>query len=524
MSIIHVSNDKNIDYLKQFILNELPTTFRYFNSRTIDIINNHIITVLYIIDNTPVGYAHIDYNVSDNKHWFGICILNVWQKKGIGKCLINYVIQKFKSMKSAPVYLAVDNDNLHAKKLYLSTGFKEIEFTKKYTIMELVDTLLYLPVSYGEALDKLTILDIKRSKITDASKLADVENEYLKLYTILEKDILKYQFLYSLLKTINLDIWIKQDIFRYSTDETEKNKLCKDIISLNDSRFRIKNKINMLTSSSIKEQKSYIPNKAVILTHLGLGDNITATPAVRYFSTLYDEIIVIAKKRNAANVRSFYADDPTIFILEINDDDSDLYVDNKKMLRTLAETHKIITCGCHSPSQKPYTYLPFNFYDDMGLSYSIFWDYFHIPSNEESKEMFKIIRDNNISNYIFMHNTSSQGIVFNSEKALNHFNINKNDTLIINPNINMYNESDIFYDIAKQFINKPLIQYVDTLINADMMLMSDSSFVCISMLLPLKSTQNYLISRGIFAYEHIWDTKYGYNETKKQRKFTCLTL
>ena len=264
--------------------------------------------------------------------------------------------------------------------------------------------------------------------------------------------------------------------------------------------------------------------KAVILTHLGLGDNITAIPAVRYYSTIYDELIVISKKRNANNVRSFYADNSSISVLEINDDDSDLYIDNKKLLRDLEKTHTLITCGCHSQTNYPYTYLPFNFYDDMKLEYSIFWDYFYVPSSDNSEILHNMLIKNNIKSYIFIHNMSSQGPVFSVENVLKNLNIDKSTTLVVNPNINIYNASDPFYTIANEFVNKPLLDYVKTIQNANTLIVSDSSFASLSILLPLNTINCYLISRGDFAYNHIWDSKYGYNETKKQKKFNILNL
>jgi GNAT superfamily N-acetyltransferase len=524
MSIIHVSPTHNITFLKSFISNSLPDTFRYFKNRPVDVIKNHVLTILYNVDDVPVGYGHIDYDETNDKLWLGVCVLKEYQGKGIGKLIVKYLINFFYEQSIRKLYLTVDSNNIAAINLYIKYGFKELGQQETYSIMELSNNILYLPVSYGEAIDKMTILDIKKEKITDQSKLSDVSNEYTKLFNLLEKDINKFSFLYNLLKKINLEIWIKQDIFRDSTSDEEKYILCKDIISLNDSRFKIKNKINISSSSAIKEQKSYVHKKAVILTHLGLGDNITAIPAVRYYSTIYDEIIVISKKRNANNVRSFYADDPSISVLEINDDDSDLYIDNKKLLRDLEKTHTLITCGCHSQTKYPYTYLPFNFYDDMKLDYSIFWDYFYVPSSANSEILYNTLIKNNIKSYIFIHNMSSQGSVFSVESILEKLNFNRSTTLVVNPNINIYKVDESFYAIANEFVNKPLLDYVKTIQNASTIVVSDSSFACLSMLLPLHTTSCYLISRGVFTYNHIWDPKYGYNETKTQKKFNILNL
>ena len=100
-------------------------------------------------------------------------------------------------------------------------------------------TNIELPVSMGEALDKLTILEIKMKKITDARR-ADVEKEFNLLSSKLEKYKEEYIFYYNILLLINEGIWEMQDDFRYNN--SDKNKLCLKIIDENDRRFRIKKK------------------------------------------------------------------------------------------------------------------------------------------------------------------------------------------------------------------------------------------------------------------------------------------
>ena len=68
------------------------------------------------------------------------------------------------------------------------------------------NTLIYLPISIGEAIDKLTILDIKLDKIHDIRR-NDVKKEYDMLYDKLSIFIEKYKGLYLQMKHINLLIW-----------------------------------------------------------------------------------------------------------------------------------------------------------------------------------------------------------------------------------------------------------------------------------------------------------------------------
>ena len=177
-----------------------------------------------------------------------------------------------------------------------------------------------LPVSLGEALDKLTILDIKIQKIQDARK-ADCQKEYDVLDVTLKPYRLTYAYYYKLLREINLEIWELQDEF-HGTDTTPEAgaSICKKILEENDRRFRVKSKLNHAASSALREQKGYAKSKAFIYTHLGMGDMFWMNGAVRYLATAFDEVVVVCKERNKVNVAAMYADDPSIHLFPIPDD------------------------------------------------------------------------------------------------------------------------------------------------------------------------------------------------------------
>ena len=123
---------------------------------------------------------------------------------------------------------------------------------------------ILVEVSVGELLDKISILEIKKEKISSPDSLKFINNEY---------DILKDQFnknvkvddklneLFKSLKEINGKLWIIEDDKRMcekNSDFGEKFiKLSRDIHFLNDSRSKIKLKINNHTGSKIKEIKEY---------------------------------------------------------------------------------------------------------------------------------------------------------------------------------------------------------------------------------------------------------------------------
>lgn len=109
--------------------------FRYFNNRSINCLNNHIITlVLYdIINNKYIGYIHIDY---EEKYWLGIYINNEYQQQKLGSLLLNYTLNHTKIIGIDKINLTVDVDNHTAINLYKKYNFKIIKTFENYHEME----------------------------------------------------------------------------------------------------------------------------------------------------------------------------------------------------------------------------------------------------------------------------------------------------------------------------------------------------------------------------------------------------
>ena len=117
-------------------------------------------------------------------------------------------------------------------------------------------------ISVGELVDKITILEIKTKKIKDQNKLKNVKTELNILNDYFEQ--IKNHELAKLkndLKDVNMKLWQIEDDIRIC----EKNQnfdqnfieLARLVYITNDLRFEIKNSINQLFSSEIKEVKSY---------------------------------------------------------------------------------------------------------------------------------------------------------------------------------------------------------------------------------------------------------------------------
>ena len=119
-------------------------------------------------------------------------------------------------------------------------------------------------ISAGELFDKITILEIKKAKISDKEKLNNIEKELSSLKQTVKKfipDQSKISKHISDLKNINLKLWDIEENKRLA----EKNqkfdekfiKLSRDVYKTNDARAKIKLKINEILRSNIKEVKSH---------------------------------------------------------------------------------------------------------------------------------------------------------------------------------------------------------------------------------------------------------------------------
>ena len=124
---------------------------------------------------------------------------------------------------------------------------------------------MQVEVSIGEAIDKLSILEIKLAKILDETKKIEIQTE---IYCLQQCIIYKYNynFYYNLLMYVNEKIWNMTDIIKSITiEDAEFSQISNKIFEFNQKRFRIKNWFNLLTSSNIKEQKSYASSHCKIV-------------------------------------------------------------------------------------------------------------------------------------------------------------------------------------------------------------------------------------------------------------------
>jgi len=123
---------------------------------------------------------------------------------------------------------------------------------------------LLIPISPGELLDKLTILEIKLERMDSEAQLANVQREYDLLTEVWERTGSREASIAQLradLRKVNEALWVIEDDIR----EEERHKrfgerfieLARSVYVQNDERAAVKKKINLALGSEIVEEKSY---------------------------------------------------------------------------------------------------------------------------------------------------------------------------------------------------------------------------------------------------------------------------
>ena len=124
--------------------------------------------------------------------------------------------------------------------------------------------IILAEISAGELIDKITILEIKKTKILNKEKLINIEKELSSLNETVKKfipDQSKIKSLINELKIINLELWNIEDGKRAAEKSSAFDKkfieLARNVYKFNDKRAKIKQAINNSLGSNIKEVKSY---------------------------------------------------------------------------------------------------------------------------------------------------------------------------------------------------------------------------------------------------------------------------
>ena len=181
---------------------------------------------------------------------------------------------------------------------------------------------IYCPISIGEIIDKITILQLKQQFIKDKTKLVDISYELDLLNPLVESYIKKYNSHFKYLKWVNKEIWEQNELRTKINDKEIVKNMIVDIMIDNDARFRLKNRLNYLLDSAVKEHKSY-NNKICILL---IDDvKIDMTGLINYLSIHNDELNIIVKNLEQKYIINHLKLDNSLNIFTIKSDFNRLY-------------------------------------------------------------------------------------------------------------------------------------------------------------------------------------------------------
>lgn len=134
---LRVINLKNIVLINKLLktAGKSLETFRYFSTRNIGIVKQHIITVVLEENENIIGYGHLDEE--DNIVWLGLMVSEKYKSMGYGSYILQFLIEYSIKNDINKIKLSVDKGNTGAIYLYEKNGFKKVaenEISYIYTL------------------------------------------------------------------------------------------------------------------------------------------------------------------------------------------------------------------------------------------------------------------------------------------------------------------------------------------------------------------------------------------------------
>ena len=154
-------------------------------------------------------------------------------------------------------------------------------------------------------------------------------------------------------------------------------------------------------------------SQLLLMTHLGLGDQIILNGLVNFLSKKYEKLVLPVQKSNFNTMKFLYSQNNQVEIVEFPDENKLEYIENYRTKNNI----EILQIGFQKVGNVPFN---ISFYNQIGLPYKYSYDYYSVPShNAEEEGLEKHLLDyyNTLKNKIILvHNESSKGI-FNLDKV-----------------------------------------------------------------------------------------------------------
>jgi len=220
-------------------------------------------------------------------------------------------------------------------------------------------------IGFGEALDRLSILDIKLDKCLpeDVERLT-AERDHIRSFVRPNPATDTYV---ARLKHINAVIWLVEDLLR----DQDANGLvgserwvlaARTAYLANDRRCEIKREADGKGHGEIKVLPRYKKGKIVIVPHLGMGDQLILNGGVRFLSLCHSEVILLVKNTTRTTVEWMYRDVQNVTLVHYEGNPITLNLSREECeLRELGDFNK-------KKPQKEGCFAKM-FYDQLGLAY-----------------------------------------------------------------------------------------------------------------------------------------------------------
>lgn len=206
-------------------------------------------------------------------------------------------------------------------------------------------------------------------------------------------------------------------------------------------------------------------NNAVILNHLGMGDMLSISPAIRLFASKYKEVFIVSKFKYYNNVMKLYEDIDNINVFSLtSNSDNNQYTEMSEInsfISDIGVDYDLHSCGIYKKNHHPFDNLPDNFYYDLDIPLKTYDEYFKLH-----EKYYDISRVSNISKiienyeYIFVSGNTSL-----KDYTDDIFSKIKTNYLILSTSKNFYDNSDERYEIANSVIDLPLFDYIPLIQN-----------------------------------------------------------
>ena len=243
-----------------------------------------------------------------------------------------------------------------------------------------------------------------------------------------------------------------------------------------------------------------------IVCHSGLGDHLFMIGGVRFLTTFYDTIYLCVNEKYKKQIRTFYRD-PRIVLIPMTF--STLQEERKQIGGILSEmTGDVLICGlwksffdtqitnpsflaytpplsdytmdvCSVPTRK-YKFIE-DFYRDMNLTLTHFYEGFHIDTTVESIQLYDRVKSYTL---VFIQQNSSDGYILPLQPLLEKY-LWKEDTLLVCNDSNLYEGIEgLEYkkELVAPFVRNDILSYKELIQHCDEIYMIDSCFL--GMIIP----------------------------------------